>query len=115
MTTKSETTNQCIHINARGRRCRLLIAADHDSLCTHHLGQSAASQPDPETLAGELLNSTGDLGTADEVNALLGNVVKLRARKLIDRKDAVAFGYLSQLLLCSLSGMEKLSDEERDA
>ena len=79
------------------------------------LAQSAVSQPDDEALAGELLNSTGDLASAGEVNAFLGNVVKLRARRLIDRKDAVASGYLSQLLLCTLHGMEKLSDEERDA
>jgi hypothetical protein len=49
------------------------------------------------------------------VNAFLGNVVKLRARRLIDRKDAVAFGYLSQLLLCTLPGMERKSEAERDA
>jgi hypothetical protein len=30
-------------------------------------------------------------------------------------RSAVAFGYLSQLLLCTLHGMEKLSDEEHDA
>ena len=115
MSAKSLTANQCNHINARGRRCRMLIASDADSFCSHHLAQSAVSQPNEESLAAELLNSTGDLATVGEVNAFLGNVVKLRARRLIDRKDAVAFGYLSQLLLTSLSGMEKLSDEERDA
>lgn len=115
MPTKSLTANQCTHINARSRRCRLLIAPNHDSLCTHHLGQAAAAQPDPEAFAAELLNSTGDLATAGEVNALLGNVVKLLARRNIDRKDAIAFGYLSQLLLCSLPGMEKKLEKERDA
>ena len=115
MSAKSLIANQCNHINARGRRCRMLIASDEDSFCTHHSAQSAVSQPGEDSLAAELLNSTGDLATVSEVNALLGNVTKLLARKEIDRKDAVAFGYLSQLMLCSLSGMEKLSDEERDA
>jgi hypothetical protein len=115
MPAESLTTNQCTHINARGRRCRMLVAPDHDSLCPQHLREAAASQPDDAALAEELLNSTGDLASVGEVNAFLGNVVKLRARRLIDRKDAVAFGYLSQLLLCTLHGMEKLSDEERDA
>jgi hypothetical protein len=110
MSAKSLIANQCNHINARGRRCRMLIASDEDSFCTHHSAQSAVSQPGEDSLAAELLNST-----VGEVNALLGNVTKLLARKEIDRKDAVAFGYLSQLMLCSLSGMEKLSDEERDA
>jgi hypothetical protein len=115
MSAKSIIVNQCSHVNARGRRCRMTIAPDHDSLCTHHLAQSGVSQPDPEALTRELLNSTGDLASVGEVNAFLGNVVKLRARRLIDRKDAVAFGYLSQLLLCTLTGMEKKFEEERDA
>src|SRR5277367_258716 len=115
MSAKSLTANQCNHINARGRRCRMLVVSEQDSFCVHHIAQSALSRPVEESLAAELLNSAGDLATVGEVNAFLGNVVKLRARKLIDRKDAVAFGYLSQLLLTSLSGMEKLSDEERDA
>lgn len=115
MSAKSLTANQCNHLNARGRRCRILIASDTDSFCSHHLAPSAVSQPDDEAPVAELLNSTGDLASVGEVNAFLGNVVKLRARRLIDRKDAVAFGYLSQLLLCTLHGMEKLSDEERDA
>ena len=115
MPAKSVTPSQCTHINARGRRCRLLISPDHDSLCPQHLRQSAASQPDPEALAAELLDSTGDLTSAEEVNAFLANVVKLRARKMIDRKDAVAFGYLSQLLLWTLPGMETKLEAESDA
>jgi hypothetical protein len=115
MPAKSLTANQCNHINARGRRCRMTIAPNHDSLCTHHLAQSAVLQYDDEALAGELLNSTGDLTSAGEVNALLANVTKLFARKQIDRKDAVAFGYLSQLMLCSLPGMEKKMEAVRDA
>jgi hypothetical protein len=93
----------------------MLRASDQDSLCAYHLRQAAAAQPHPEAFAAELLNSTGDLATAGEVNALLGNVVKLLARRNIDRKDAIAFGYLSQLLLCSLPGMEKKLEKERDA
>lgn len=115
MPAKSVAPNQCTHINARGRRCRLLISSDHDSLCPQHLRRSAASQPDTEALAAELLDATGNLNSADEVNALLGNVTKLLARKRIDRKDAVAFGYLSQLLLCSLPGIEKRLEAERAA
>jgi hypothetical protein len=105
----------CQHISPRGQLCRMLRASDQDSYCTHHLRQAAASQPDDAAPADELLNSTGDLASVGDVNAFLRNVVKLRARRFIDRKEAVAFGYLSQLLLCTLHGMEKLSDEERDA
>jgi hypothetical protein len=115
MSKQPDPNQQCQRISPRGQRCRMLRASGQDSLCAHHLRQAAPPQPDPEALADELLNSAGDLASVGEVNAFLGNVVKLRARKLIDRKDAVAFGYLSQLLLCTLHGMEKLSDEERDA
>jgi len=115
MSVKHLTDQHCQHISPRGQRCRMLRASDHDSLCPHHLRQAAAAQPHPEAFAAELLNSTGDLATAGEVNALLGNVVKLLARRNIDRKDAIAFGYLSQLLLCSLPGMEKKLEKERDA
>ncbi|HKN76387.1 MAG TPA: hypothetical protein VJW94_14505 [Candidatus Acidoferrum sp.] len=107
MSAKSLTVNQCHHINARGRRCRMLIALDHDSLCQHHLAQSAASRPDAETVASELLDSTGELATADEVNTLLANLVRQLARKRIDRKDAMAIAYASQLLLSTLPGMDK--------
>lgn len=107
MSAKSLVVNQCHYINARGRRCRMLIAPDHDSLCQHHLAQSAVSQPDAEALAEELLNSTGDLATADEVNTLLANLVRQLARKRIDRKDAMAIVYASQLLLSTLPGIDK--------
>jgi hypothetical protein len=110
-----DPNQHCQHISPRGQRCRMLSASDQDSFCAHHLRQAARYQPDDAALAAELLNSTGNLASVGDVKAFLGNVVKLRARKLIDRKDAVAFGYLSQLLLCTLHGMEKLSDEERDA
>jgi hypothetical protein len=115
MPEKVTTTNQCNHINARGRRCRLTFAPHHDSLCTHHLKQSAATQPDAATLAAELLDQTGDLATASEINALLGNVAKQFARKHIDRKDAIALGYLSQLLLWSLPDTEKALEAAHDS
>ena len=114
MSKQPDPNQQCQHISPRGQRCRMLRASDQDFFCAHHLRQVAASQPGDESLAAELLNSTGDLATVGEVNASLGNVTKLLASKEIDRKDAVAFGYLSQLLLCTLHGMEKLSDEEHD-
>lgn len=115
MSKRLDPHEQCRHVSPRGQRCRMLRTSDQDSFCAHHLRQAAASQPGDEAHADELLNSTGDLTTVGEVNALLGNVTKLFARKHIDRKDAVAFGYLSQLMLCSLPGMEKKLKAERDA
>jgi hypothetical protein len=105
--TELVTTNQCTHINGAGRRCRMILPPGHDTLCAHHLQQQVASQPDPEALAAELLESTGNLNTADRVNALLANVVKQLARQRIDRRDALAIGYLAQLLLNTVPGVQK--------
>jgi hypothetical protein len=100
------TTNQCQHISPRGQHCRML-RVDDESLCPYHLRQTRANQPDPETLAAELLESTGNLNTADRVNALLANLVKQLARQRIDRRDALAIGYLAQLLLNTVPGVQK--------
>ena len=100
-------TNQCTHVNGAGRRCRMIVAPTHDTLCAHHLQQHATSQPDSETLAAELLDGTGSLNTADRVNALLANVTKALARQHIDRRDALAIGYLAQLLLNTVPGVQK--------
>jgi len=108
LATSSElvTTNQCQHISPRGQHCRML-RVDDESLCPFHLRQTRASQPDPGTLAAELLDSTGNLNTADRVNALLANTVKQLARQRIDRQDALAIGYLAQLLLNTVPGVQK--------
>ena len=110
-----QSTNQCSHINAAGRRCRMVIAPTHDSLCAHHLQQQAASQADPETLAAELLDGTGNFNTADRVNALLANTVKQFARQRIDRADALAMGYLAQMLLNTVPGVQKEYQAIRNA
>jgi hypothetical protein len=107
MSEKSKITNQCTHINAKGRRCRMLIAPDHDSLCAMHVRLALTAQPDPEVLAEEILDSTGNLQTAAEVNTLLGNVVQQFVRKRIDRRDAIALAYMSQLLLNSLPALDR--------
>ena len=107
MSPEPENPNQCCHLSPRGQRCRMLRAPDDDSLCSYHRRLAVASQPDPEALAAELLDSTGNLNTADRVNALLANTVKQLARKRIDRQDALAIGYLAQLLLNTVPGVQK--------
>ena len=114
MPAKHHTDQHCQHISPRGQRCRMLRAADHDSLCTHHLRQAAAAQPDQEVLAAELLDSLDDFSTADSVNQLLGNLVKQLARKRIARLDAIAMAYMCQLLLNSLPPLKKELRAEQD-
>jgi hypothetical protein len=107
MSAKSIAANQCHHINGRGRRCRMLIAPNHDSLCQHHLAQSVVSQPGTQALAAELLGSLNNFSTAAAVNQLLGNLVIQLAHKRIERRDAIAIAYMCQLLLMSLSPLKK--------
>ena len=114
MSAKHHTDQHCQHISPRGQRCRMLRAADHVSLCTHHLRQVPAAQPDTEALAAELLGSLDDFSTADSVNQLLGNLVKQLARKRIERLDAIALAYICQLLLNSLSPLKKELRAEED-
>jgi hypothetical protein len=107
--------NKCQYLSPRGQGCRMLRVAG-ESLCPYHLRQveaetqaqaAQAAQPDPETLAAELLDSTGNLNTADRVNALLANVTKAFARQRIDRRDATTIGFLAQLLLNTVPGVQK--------
>ena len=98
----------CSHVSPAGRRCRMLPAKNHPSLCAHHARKSRRrQQPDDEALAAELLDSIDDFTSAASVNLFLGNVVKQLARKRIQRRDAIALAYLSQLLLNSLAAMDK--------
>ena len=50
---------------------------------------------------------TSRVTSAASVNLFLGNVVKQLTRKRIQRRDAIALAYLSQLLLNSLAAMDK--------
>jgi hypothetical protein len=113
MSPKLSSDSHCRHINARGHRCRSLIAADHDSLCAHHLTQSLAQSPQTdEALAAELLTGVQDFSTAASVNRYLGNLLKQIAHKRIHRRDAIAQAYVCQLLLNSLPALDRQHDRE---
>ena len=98
---------QCQHISPRGQRCRMLRASESELFSLHHLRKAASSQLDPEVLAAELFQDTHSFVTANQINTLLGKVVRQLARMRIERKDTLAIGYLSQLLLSSLLVMRK--------
>ena len=115
MSRKHDPNHHCHHISPRGQRCRMLRAPNHEALCAYHLQQTAAPPLDHEALAAELLASTGDLSSANEVNTLLGNLVRMLAHKRIDRKDAIAIAYMSQLLLNTLTPLERELQAEQKA
>ena len=107
----------CQHINGKGGRCQMFTADPNSTLCAHHVRkQMKARRRQNEAAADELLDNVGDLSSARCVKAFLGNLVKQLAHKRITRRDAVAFAYISQLLLNSVSALdrERKSEDEDD-
>ncbi len=114
---ESPALSPCQHINGKGHRCHMFTADPNSTLCAHHVRkQIKARRLQNEAAANELLDNIGDLSSARCVNAFLSNLVKQLAHKRITRCDAVAFAYISQLLLNSVSALdrERESEEDRD-
>ena len=84
-----------------------MLAAPNGDLCAHHAQRLSRSTPANDAVAAELLSSIEDFSTAASVNQFLGNLTKQLVRKRIQRRDAIALAYLSQLLLNSLSAMNR--------
>jgi hypothetical protein len=87
-----------------GRQCRM----QSSQLCAHHAAKQerdpgAGGAPDAALPGLEAL--CGDLTTATNINRALAQVFLLMAQGRIAQKQAVAFGYLSQLLLQTVPGI----------
>ena len=91
------------------RQCRMLRADHHPDFCLFHAARQEeifALLPEREfALAPELEALAADLTTATGVNRALGQVFRLLAQNRITRKDAVAFGYIAELLLQTVPGV----------
>ena len=100
---------RCRYLSYDKRQCRMLRAGHHPDFCLYHAARQEeiyALLPEREfALAPELENLCADLTTATAVNRALGQVFRLLAQNRITRKDAVAFGYLAQLLLQTVPGV----------
>ncbi len=87
----------------------MLRADHHPDFCLFHAARQEeifALLPEREfALAPELEALAADLTTATGVNRALGQVFRLLAKNHITRKDAVAFGYIAQLLLQTVPGV----------
>jgi hypothetical protein len=109
-------SSTCQYTDTKGRRCNMLPVNDHSSLCPHHIRQAAKrEQRQQEAAANELLDGIEDFSTADSINLFLGNLVKQLSRKRIARRDAVALAYVSQLLLNSLTALDRQYQAEQAA
>src|ERR1700680_4000354 len=97
----SGNVSRCEFTFSDGRRCR----SERPSLCAHHASKQKRGGKRAALKAPELEALCADLTTATNINRALAQTFLLMAQGRISRKDAVAFGYLSQLLLQSVSGV----------
>jgi hypothetical protein len=102
----NDSDSRCQYTKSDGKRCRLLRAADHPAYCAQHAGWLLEGKK-PEDLTAELLGPLGDLRTAAGVNYMLGKLVLLVASRRISTREAATLGYLGQLLLQSVGGVNK--------
>ena len=107
---------RCQFSSADGRRCRMPRSQAHPTLCAAHArnAQGLSLQPTEKEDAGELQPGQtpdyaeelapryGDFKSVTEVNLALGKVFTLLAQNRISRRNAVALGYIAQLLLQTL-------------
>ena len=105
--TAETETALCRHIDASGRRCRMLVMNSRAGLCAYHAQRRLQAQRGSETAAAELLASVSDFSDAASVNRFLGNLVKQVALKRIPRRDAITLAYICQLLLNSLGAINR--------
>lgn len=86
----------CRHIDAQGRRCRVLVMSIEADFCAYHEQRRLQTQSGRETAAAELLGCVSDFSDAASVNRFLGNLVKQVTLKRIPRRDAVTLAYICQ-------------------
>ena len=99
-TSLNASASRCQFTFADGRQCK----TPPMQLCAHHAPkQTRGAKRLSDASPLEALCS--DLTTTTSINRALAQTFLLMAQGHISRKDAVAFGYLSQLLLQSVSGV----------
>lgn len=99
---------RCQFSFADGRRCRLPRWEAHHSLCVSHARAERKTESQSSALSnfsGDIAPLSGEFRTATDVNRALGRLFSLLAQNRIPRRNAVALGYLAQLLLQTLPGV----------
>jgi hypothetical protein len=108
--TKPPDPTRCQFLSSVGRQCRMPRSSRHRTLCANHAKREEdrhAQSLAAKQVARELASLSGDFKTASDVNHVLGKVLSLLAQGRIPRRDAIAFAYISQLLLQSLPKVQK--------
>ena len=102
---KPNSERRCQFTYSDGRRC----GNERAPLCVHHASTQREPRtkgvPDAAPNSPELAALRADLTTTTNINRALTETFLLMAQGRISRKDAVAFGYLTQLLLQTVPGV----------
>src|SRR6266566_4817128 len=94
--------NSCCQFTfSDGRRCR----NERAQLCVHHASKRARDSGAEGAPDAALEGLCNDLTTATNINRALAQTFLLLAQGRISQKQAVAFGYLTQLLLQTVPGI----------
>jgi hypothetical protein len=94
-------SDRCDFTFSDGRQCRTPRA----QYCVHHEIRKGRTPGDEVAPDAALVGLCGDLTTATNINRALAQTFLLMAQGRISQKQAVAFGYLSQLLLQTVPGI----------
>ncbi len=102
----TRTSQRCEFTFSDGRQCR----SERAQFCVHHASKAkrdATAEGGPASAidAPELAGLCTDLTTATNINRAVAQTYLLLAQGRISQKQAVAFGYLSQLLLQTVPGI----------
>jgi hypothetical protein len=113
---------RCQFTFSDGRQCRMPRHEFHVCLCKYHARREQELWGDPESASSaakvypqdelsplnkvqQLEGLCDDLSTATAINRALAQVFRMLAQKRITQREAVAFGYLAQLLLQTIPGV----------
>jgi hypothetical protein len=93
--------SRCLFSTNDGRRCTMLRAPKHQSLCVFHARREEQIL-DADRIAIELASLSGEFRTATDLNHVLGKTFALLAAQRIPVRNVLAMGYLAQLILQTL-------------
>src|SRR5947208_2980241 len=106
MSYASYADTRCTFVTADARRCSMLRVSGSNSLCQVHSDQERRIEED-NLAAGQLLSHIDNLSTPGEINEALRRLFQLLARQRIPPRNAAILAYICQLLLSSVSAMER--------
>ncbi len=109
--TQQSNSSRCTYLSSAGRRCRM-PASPNSPYCRSHAKNNIIVA---STLAAELSQAAGTLGTPEDVNRVLAKIFLALAEDRLSTRKAAVLGYIGQMLLRShreIAFHKKLADEE---